>query len=101
MRVDQDTWTLRPTADRIEVVPGPAGAGATVSLDRAGFADLFCERRTAMGLVIAGRVEGDPASNDAFCAWDPVLRSPPRRPTGLPAILQLNLFIRLLFLIVY
>ena len=75
IQVDGAAWTLRPTAEGIDVVPGPAGAGATVSLDGAAFADLFCERRTAMGLVIAGRVEGEPASNDAFCAWDPVLRS--------------------------
>ena len=75
LRVDEAVWTLQPTADGIEAVPGPAGARATVSLDGAAFADLFCERRTAMGLVIAGRVEGDTASNDAFCAWDPVLRS--------------------------
>src|SRR5262249_31287205 len=33
------------------------------------------EERTALGLVVGGRVEGDPPSNNAFCAWDPVLRS--------------------------
>ena len=73
LRVDEAVWTLQPTADGIEAVPGRRPRH--VSLDGAAFADLFCERRTAMGLVIAGRVEGDTASNDAFCAWDPVLRS--------------------------
>jgi Phytanoyl-CoA dioxygenase (PhyH) len=75
IRVDDDAWTLQPAADRIDVVSGTAGATATVALDRTAFADLFCERRTAMGLVIGGRIEGNAASNDAFCAWDPVLRS--------------------------
>ena len=42
---------------------------------RDAFADLFCERRTALGLVIGARVDGDPVSNEAFCAWDPVLRT--------------------------
>ena len=75
IRVDDTAWTLQPTTDSIDVVPGSADATASVTLDRAAFADLFCERRTALGLVIGGRTEGDPASNDAFCAWDPVLRS--------------------------
>ena len=46
-----------------------------VALDRDAFTDLVCERRTGLGLVIGARVDGDPASNEAFCAWDPVLRS--------------------------
>ena len=64
-----------PETKSIDVVPGTAGATLRVALDSTAFADLFCERRTALGLVIGGRVEGDPASNEAFCAWDPVLRS--------------------------
>ncbi len=75
IQVDDAQWTLQPGATAIDVVPGTAGATLRVVLDPAAFADLFCERRTALGLVIGGRVEGDPASNDAFCAWDPVLRS--------------------------
>jgi hypothetical protein len=81
IQVGDDTWTLQPATDGIDVVPGSAGAtdatgaAASVALDRAAFADLFCERRTALGLVIAGRAAGDPASNEAFCAWDPVFRS--------------------------
>jgi hypothetical protein len=76
IRVEDEAWTLQPATNGIDVVPmSGAGTGATVVLNRAAFADLFCERRTALGLVIGGRVEGDPASNDAFCAWDPVLRS--------------------------
>jgi Phytanoyl-CoA dioxygenase (PhyH) len=72
--VDGDVWTLQPRDNTIEVVHGHA-AELRVALTRDAFADLFCERRTALGLVIGGRVGGDPASNDAFCAWDPVLRS--------------------------
>ena len=75
IRVDDAAWTLRPAVDAIAVVPGSAGSTPTVSLDRAAFADLFSERRTALGLVVGGRAEGDAASNNAFCAWDPVLRS--------------------------
>jgi len=33
------------------------------------------EHRTALGLVIAGRVAAEPEATEAFCAWDPVLRS--------------------------
>ena len=73
--VNDAPWTLQPGAETIDVVPGTGGADLNVALDSTAFADLFCERRSALGLVIGGRVEGDPASNEAFCAWDPVLRS--------------------------
>ena len=73
--VDGDAWTLRRGDGTIEVGRGRAGADLRVALTRDAFADLICERRTALGLVIGARVEGDPASNEAFCAWDPVLRS--------------------------
>ncbi|MGP0032121.1 MAG: phytanoyl-CoA dioxygenase family protein [Acidimicrobiales bacterium] len=75
IRVDDGQWTLQPGIKGIDVIPGTVGASLSVALDATAFADLFCERRTALGLVIGGRVEGDPASNEAFCAWDPVLRS--------------------------
>ncbi len=75
IEVEGAEWTLRPGTQGIDVAPGPAGATLRVSLDPTAFADLFYERRTALGLVIGGRVEGDPPSNEAFCAWDPVLRS--------------------------
>jgi hypothetical protein len=75
LRGQGDPWTLHPHAKGIDAVPGAMGSDLSVAIDASAFADLFCERRTALGLVIAGRVEGDPASNDAFCAWEPVLRS--------------------------
>jgi hypothetical protein len=75
LRVDGEVWTMEPRDDTIAVVPGHADDRPCVTLDRPAFADLFCERRTALGLVIGARVTGDPVSNDAFCAWDPVLRS--------------------------
>ncbi len=74
IRVDDDVWTIRRGAGGIEVAPGRE-AEAEISLDRDAFADLVRERRTALGLVIGARTAGDPAANDAFCAWDPVLRS--------------------------
>ena len=75
IRVEDDAWTIQPRDKTIEVVRGPVETAPCVSLDRPAFADLFCERRTALGLVIGDRLSGDPASRDAFCAWDPVLRS--------------------------
>lgn len=74
IQVEEESWTLQPSTGIIEVVPGKSEC-PTVQLGLTEFADLFCERRTALGLVIAGRVPGDPAANEAFCAWDPVLRS--------------------------
>jgi hypothetical protein len=73
--VDGDTWTLRRGERTLEVVPGRDAATLQVALDRDAFADLVYEKRTALGLVIGARVDGDPESNEAFCAWDPVLRS--------------------------
>jgi hypothetical protein len=70
IEVDGSAWTL--TADG--VTPG-ATAPLRVRLDQAAYADLMSEQRTALGLVIAGRVDGSPDANNAFCAWDPVLRS--------------------------
>ncbi len=75
IRVDSDAWTIEPRDKTIEVLPALVETEPCVTLDRAAFADLFCERRTALGLVIGARVTGDPASCEAFCAWDPVLRS--------------------------
>jgi len=63
--VDGDVWTIRRGEQTVEAAPS----------DVRTFADLIHECRTALGLVIAGRVEGDPAAMAAFCAWDPVLRS--------------------------
>ena len=72
--VDDDVFTLRRGARDLEVEPG-ADATLRVALDGDAFSELVCEQRTALGLVIGGRVAGDPESNEAFCAWDPVLRS--------------------------
>lgn len=74
IQVEEESWTLQPVAGGIDVVRGTSDY-PTVQLGLTEFADLFCERRTALGLVIAGRVPGDMAANEAFCAWDPVLRS--------------------------
>lgn len=76
IRVGGDVWTIEPRGETIEVVPSRVETTAPcVTLDRPAFADLFCERRTALGLVVGVRVDGDPAACDAFCAWDPVFRS--------------------------
>ncbi len=75
IQVDDEAWTIDPRDATIEVARGRRGAAPAVNLDQSAFADLFCERRTALGLVIGARVSGDPTANDVFCAWDPVLRS--------------------------
>jgi hypothetical protein len=73
--VDDEVWTIELRGEAIDVVPGQEGSAPCVTLDGAAFADLFCERRTALGLAIAGRVAGDPTAFEAFGAWDPVFRS--------------------------
>ena len=74
IEVDGVVRTLRRGAEGIEVVPGDH-AELHVALDRDAFAELLCEERTALGLVIGARVAGTPEASWAFCGWDPVLRS--------------------------
>ena len=75
MTVDSDVWTLDPREDTIQIRRDAASGDAAVALDHSAFADLFCERRTAMGLIVGGRISGEPAALQAFYEWDPVLRS--------------------------
>jgi hypothetical protein len=72
--VDEQAWTLRRGDGNLEVVDGD-NAALRVNLDGEAFTDLIQERRTGLGLVIGARVEGSPESNEALCAWDPVVRS--------------------------
>ncbi|MSO37922.1 MAG: hypothetical protein EXQ69_06685 [Acidimicrobiia bacterium] len=72
--VDDEVWTLCRGERGIEAVPG-RHATTEIALDREAFADLVHERRTALGLVFASRALGDPAANEIFCGWDPLLRS--------------------------
>ncbi len=73
--VDGEVWTLRRGDRTIEAVRGGTGTALRVSLDRDAFADFVREKRTAIGLIVAGRVDGDGDSNGAFFSWDAVLRS--------------------------
>jgi hypothetical protein len=73
--VEDEVVTLRHRDGVVEAVAGRVETELCVTLDASAFSDLVNEERTALGLVVGGRVEGDPASNNAFCAWDPVLRS--------------------------
>lgn len=75
LAVDGEVWTLRRGDRALEAVPGGDAAALRVTLDRDAFADLVHERRTALGLAVAGRVDGDGAAHRAFDAWDAVLRS--------------------------
>jgi hypothetical protein len=73
--VDGEMWTLRQGRGTLEVIPGGDTTTPRVTLGSDAFADLVSERRTAIGLIVAGRVDGDSDSNAAFFAWDAVLRS--------------------------
>ncbi len=73
--VGGDVWTMEPREDTIQVRRAAPSAGPVVTLDHPAFADLFCERRTAMGLIVGGRISGEPNALQAFYEWDPVLRS--------------------------
>ena len=73
--VDDEVWTLRRGDGTIEVVPGVDPDVPGVVLDADAFSDFVAEQRTALGLLIAGRVGGDPDATSAFCDWDPVVRS--------------------------
>jgi len=75
LAVDGEVWTLRRGDRTLEAVPGGDPKTLRVALDGDAFADLVGERRTAIGLIVAGRVDGDGDSNAAFFAWDAVLRS--------------------------
>ena len=83
IQVDEAAWTLQPAAEGIDVVPGPAGAGPTVSLDGAAFADLFCERRTAHGSGHRRAGRGRAGLQRRLLRLGPCPALPPRRPTGL------------------
>jgi hypothetical protein len=74
VHVDGESRTLRLGAGGIEALAGEQ-ASTVVTLDHAAFSDLVHEERTALGLVIGGRVEGEGPAHELFCAWDPVLRS--------------------------
>jgi hypothetical protein len=75
IEVDGDTFTVRERDGVIEAGAGRRHTDFCVTLDRDAFGDLVTEERTALGLVVGGRVGADPASNNMFCAWDPVLSS--------------------------
>jgi hypothetical protein len=64
IRVDDGAWTITPRERTIDVVPGGASSEPSVTLDRSAFADLFCERRTAMGLIVGERVGGLSSTDD-------------------------------------
>jgi len=73
--VDDEVWTLRRGDDTLEVGPGADAATPGVVLDADAFSDFVAEQRTALGLLIAGRVSGAPEATSAFCDWDAVVRS--------------------------
>lgn len=74
--VGDRVWTIAANRDAIDAIAQHDATGVpTVRLEPDAFTDLVCERRTALGLVVAGRVEGTPDALGALTTWDPVLRS--------------------------
>ncbi len=73
--VDGEAFTLSVGSEGIAVRQGVDRSAPRITLNRSAFSDLMNERRTALGLVIGGRTDGDPQANALLCAWDPVLRS--------------------------
>lgn len=73
--IDGEPWTLRAGRESLEVTRGRARETPQVDIDGDAFADWVSERRTGLGLAVAGRTGGDPEGVAAFCAWDPVVRS--------------------------
>ena len=74
VEVEGDCWTLQINGDTL----GPHAAPpveARVRIDQAAFDDLVSNRKTAMGLLVHRRVEGNGAARALFNSWDPVLRS--------------------------
>ena len=72
--VDDEGWTLRRGDGTVEVAPGADPDIPGVVLDADAFSDFVAEQRTALGLLIAGRVGGDPHATSTFCDWDAVVR---------------------------
>ena len=72
--VEGQATTLRVVGGELHAVAGEGGEGR-VELDRAAFADLVSDRKTAMGLLIGERAKGNGKSSALFSAWDPVIRS--------------------------
>lgn len=74
IEVEGDYWTLAVEGDCLG--PYPAGpVAARVRIDQSAFDDLVSNRKTAMGLLVHQRVEGEGAARALFNQWDPVLRS--------------------------
>ncbi len=74
IEVSGEYWTLSVDGDTL----GPYAAApveARVSIDQSAFDDLVTNHKTAMGLLVHQRVEGDGPSRALFNRWDPVLRS--------------------------
>jgi hypothetical protein len=74
IHVEDDCWTLHIDGDTLGAHSAPA-VETQVRIDQAAFDDLVSDRKTAMGLLVHKRVEGDGAARALFNNWDPVLRS--------------------------
>jgi hypothetical protein len=74
IRTEGQDWSLQVRGGLVEALPGSPHE-LVVHLDLGALDDLAKERKSAFGLVIAGRVTGDDRAVQMFCAWDPVLRS--------------------------
>ena len=74
IEVAGERWTLSVDGDTLGAYSADA-VEARVRIDQSAFDDLVTNHKTAMGLLVHQRVEGDGPSRALFNRWDPVLRS--------------------------
>jgi hypothetical protein len=74
LKVGDQIWTVKLEAERVALATGQHTA-LLIELDQSAFSDWVQDQRSALGLLVAQRVKGDPASCQLFGAWDTVLRS--------------------------
>lgn len=74
IEVDGACWTLSVDGDALGSHAAPP-AEARVRLAQDAFDDLVSNRKTAMGLLMHQRVQGERPALALFNQWDPVLRS--------------------------
>jgi hypothetical protein len=75
IQVDGDACTLDGRSGRLVLTPGIADDAVCLRLPPATLDDLVAERRTTLGLLVAGDVVVEGEAFDTVACWDHVLRA--------------------------